>query len=155
MSAVGASPIFDLPMAEPSSARDATRILEALAVQLEAGRRAFLRGNAIYVAANLALAAVAVGRYEGLPAWPLAAVAFLGNVFYALTAEWELRWRAVWRRELPRLESETGIQVLSRAAGTAARIGRGLRLLCWGMSLLWLLILMLAIGEAGWMPGLG
>ena len=142
-------------MAERSPARDATRILEALAVQLENDRRAFLLGNAIYVGANLVLAGLVWGGPGGLPGWLPAGVAFLGNVFYALTAEWELRWRAVWRRELPRLESETGIQVLSRAAGTAARIGRGLRLLCWGMSLLWLLILMLAIGEAGWMPGLG
>lgn len=142
-------------MAERSPARDATRILEALAVQLENDRRAFLLGNAIYVGANLVLAGLVWSGPGGLPGWLPAGVAFLGNVFYALTAEWELRWRAVWRRELPRLESETGIQVLSRAAGTAARVGRGLRPLCWGISLLWLLILMLAIGEAGWMPRLG
>lgn len=154
MSAVGRWPIFDLPMTETTSARDATRILEALAVQLETDRRAFLRGNAIYVGANLVLAAVAVGRFEGLPAWPLAAVAFLGNVFYALTAEWELRWRAVWRRELPRLEGETGIHVLSGAAGTGVRLGRTLRVLCWGISMIWLGILLLAIGQAGWMPRL-
>lgn len=141
-------------MAEPSPARDATRILEALAVQLETDRRAFLRGNAIYVGANLVLAALVAGRFEGLLAWPPAAVAFLGNVFYALTAEWELRWRAVWRRELPRLESETGIDVLSRTGGTGTGLGHMLRFLCWGISMIWLGILLLAIGQAGWMPKL-
>lgn len=141
-------------MAERSPARDATRVLEALAVQLEAGRRAFLRGNAIYVGANLVLAGLVWGRSEGLLSWLPAAVAFLGNVFYALTAEWELRWRAVWRRELPRLESETGVDVLSRAGGTSDGLGRALRLLCWAVSLAWLGILLLAIGRAGWMPRL-
>ncbi len=141
-------------MAEPSPARDASRVLEALAIQLEAGRRAFFRGNAIYAAANLVLAGLVWGLAEGVLAWLPAAVAFLGNVFYALTAEWELRWRAVWRRELPRLESETGIDALSRAGGTAAGLGRALRLVCWGISVVWLVILLLAIGEAGWMPRL-
>lgn len=142
-------------MAERSPARDATRILEALAVQLENDRRAFLLGNAIYAGANLFLAALAWRGSGALSSWLPAGVAFLGNVFYSLTAEWELRWRAVWRRELPRLESETGIEVLSRAAGTGARLGLVLRFLCWGISLLWLLILMRAIGETGWMPRLG
>lgn len=155
MEAIPEGAIFLVFMAERSPARDATRILEALAVQLENDRRAFLLGNAIYVGANLVLAALVWKGSGVVPGWLPAGVAFLGNVYYALTAEWELRWRAVWRRELPRLESETGIEVLSRAAGTGARLGRVLRLLCWGITLLWLLILMLAIGETGWMPRLG
>ncbi|MGH7559005.1 MAG: hypothetical protein ACREMD_14715 [Gemmatimonadota bacterium] len=141
-------------MDERSPARDASRVLEALAVQLEIDRRAFFWGNAIYVGANLVLGGLVWGSPEGLLAWLPAAVAFLGNVFYALTAEWELRWRAVWRRELPRLESETGVDVLSRVSGTAAGLGRGLRLLCWAISAVWLVILLLAIGEAEWMPAL-
>jgi hypothetical protein len=155
MEAIPEGAIFLAFMAERPPARDATRILEALAVQLENDRRAFLLGNAIYVGANLVLAALVWSGSGALPGWLAPGVAFLGNVFYALTAEWELRWRAVWRRELPRLESETGIEVLSRAAGTGARLGSGLRFLCWGISLLWLLLLMVAIGETGWMPRLG
>jgi hypothetical protein len=155
MEAIPEGAIFLVFMAERSPARDATRVLEALAVQLENDRRAFLLGNAIYVGANLVLAALVWRGSGALLGWLPAGVAFLGNVFYALTAEWELRWRAVWRRELPRLESETGIGILSRAAGTGARLGRGLRFLCWGISLLWLCLLMLAIEETGWMPALG
>ncbi len=141
-------------MAERSTARDASRVLEALAVQLEADRRAFFRGNAIYAGANLVLAGIVWGLSDGPLEWLPAAVAFLGNVYYALTAEWELRWRAVWRRELPRLERETGVDILSRAGGTAAGLGRALRLLCWGIAAAWLVILLSAIGEAGWMPRL-
>ena len=155
MEAIPEGAIFLVFMTERSPAQGATRVLEALAVQLENDRRAFLLGNAIYVGANLVLAALVWRGSGALPGWLPAAVAFLGNVLYALTAEWELRWRAVWRRELPRLESETGIEVLSRAAGTGARLGLGLRFLCWGISLLWLFLLMLAIEETGWMPSLG
>ena len=155
MEAIPEGAIFLVFMAERSTAQGATRILEALAVQLERDRRAFLLGNAIYVGANLVLAGLVWSGSGTLPGWLPAGVAFLGNVFYALTAEWELRWRAVWRRELPRLESETGIEILSRAAGTGARLGSGLRFLCWGISLAWLLLLLVAIGETGWMPGLG
>lgn len=146
--------IFIVFMAERPPAQGATRFLEALAAQLENDRRAFLLGNAIYVGANLVLAGLVWSGAGRLPGWLPAGVAFLGSVFYALTAEWELRWRAVWRRELPRLESEAGFDVLSRVAGTGAGLGRGLRLLCWGISVLWLLLLMLAIGETGWMPRL-
>ena len=155
MEAIPEGAIFLAFMAERSPAQGATRVLEALAVQLENDRRAFFLGNAIYVGANLVLAALVWRGSGALPGWLPAGVAFLGNVFYALTAEWELRWRAVWRRELPRLESETGIEVLSKAAGTGARLGLGLRFVCWGISLLWLFLLILAIEETGWMPRLG
>ena len=141
-------------MVERSPARDTTRVLEALAVQLERDRRVFLRGNAIYVGANLVLAGLVWGRSAGLLGWLPAAVAFIGNVFYALTAEWELRWRAIWRRELPRLEREAGIDLLSRASATGAGLGRTLRLLCWGISILWLAVLLLMIRRTGWLPGL-
>ena len=65
MEAIPEGAIFLAFMAERPPARDATRILEALAVQLENDRRAFLLGNAIYVGANLVLAALV---WSGSPA---------------------------------------------------------------------------------------
>lgn len=138
--------------------RDLTPLLGSLAVQLERDRRAFLWGSAISVGGNLVLAGL-VWRLaaEGALAWLPATIAFLGNVFYALTAEWELRWEAVWRRELPRLEHEAGqAALLSKLVGERGQrvLARALKWVHWSLTLVWLVVLLVAIRRAGVVFGL-
>ncbi|MCK5439957.1 MAG: hypothetical protein KAI97_08430, partial [Gemmatimonadetes bacterium] len=85
--------IFRPPMTSSTPQSDLTRLTETLAVQLEASRRRFMRGNAMYVSANLVLAGLAWRLPSGgVLGWLPPAIGVLGNVFYALTTEWELRW---------------------------------------------------------------
>ncbi len=148
----GGASIFGGPMSRPPPARDPERLLATLVVQLESARRAFYLGNAAWAAGNLVLVAFVWGRGMERPeAWIPAAIAFLANVFYALTAEWELRWEALWRREIPRLERELG-DVALFAGGTdrgARRLGALLRWIHWLVSAGWLLVLLLAIDRSG------
>ena len=130
--------------------RDLTRLTETLAVQLEASRRRFVHGNAIYVAANLVLAGL-VWRLPsgGVLGWLPPAIGVLGNVFYALTTEWELRWHALWRREIPRLETQTGLELLSRLKPETRRLSGLMRALSWLLALVWAAILMLQMQASG------
>lgn len=136
-------------MSESPSGRDPVRLLETIAVQLETNRRAFVRGNVIYAVGNFILAGLALQTLDGGRAWIPATVAFLGNVFYALSAEWELRWHALWRREIPRLESESGAEILSRLGPGPRDIGRWMRWLAWGIAVVWLVLLLVLLGDAG------
>ena len=135
----------------PSTPRDPARLLPVLLVQLERDRRAFLWGNGICVAANLVLVGLVWLRPAGGPAaWIPAGIAFLGNVFYAMTADWELRWQEMWRRELPRLEREVPDSVLGRVVqGGPFRLGGWLRALSWTLSLAWLVALLIVLRASG------
>lgn len=138
---------------------DPARMLAALAVQLERDRRAFLVGGLAYVAGNLLLAAVlAFGAGGPAAAWLAPAVAFLGNVFYALIADWEGKWEVTWRREVPRLERALGAgEVLTPIVGERGprRIVRALRYVAWGVAAIWLLALLRGLSAAGLDWGLG
>lgn len=137
-------------MAERSDTRDPASFLATIATQLERDRRAFLSGSAMYVAGNLVLAGLAWSRSgSGLIGWLPAVVALLGNVFYALTAEWELRWQATWRREIPRVEKAAGIEILSRLGPRSRRLGRAMRYVSWGLTIVWLVVLLAVLNEAG------
>ena len=140
-------------MADGSPSYDPERIVSTLVAQLERDRRAFLGGNAVYVAGNLILAGAVWGREGSGPlVWLPAATAFLGNVFYALTAEWELRWESLWRREIPRLERSLGDVTLfeTRPAAIGSRgLGRALKWLSWLLSAVWLLVLLILIDRSG------
>lgn len=139
--------------ATPPPAQQPARTLASLALQLESGRRAFLVGGIAYAVANLALAGVAWAGIGGARlGWIPPAVAFLGNVFFALTAEWETRWEAVWRREVPRIERALGAgEVLSPVMSDrrSRDLQRWLKYLSWALSGAWLVALLLAIRAAG------
>lgn len=137
-------------MAESVPNNDLTRLTETLAVQLEASRRRFLRGNAMYVSANLVLAGLAWRLPGGgVTGWLPAAIGVLGNVFYALTTEWELRWHALWRREIPRIETQTGLELLSKLRPETRRLSSFMRILSWLLALLWMAILVLQMQASG------
>lgn len=133
--------------------RDPAAMLATLAVQLQRERRIFLIGGIAYAVANLALAGLAwAGAGGARLGWVPAAIAFLGNVFYALTVEWEMKWEAIWRREVPRIERALGdAEVLSPVIAESGprKIQRWLKWLSWALSAAWLLALLLAIGGAG------
>lgn len=132
-------------------------MLASLASQLERERRTFLVGGVAYAVANLALAGIVWGVGGSRLGWVPAAIAFLGNVFYALTAEWELKWEAIWRREVPRIERTLGEgKVLSPILEERAprRLQRYLKYLSWALSAIWLLAVLLAIRAAGLRFGL-
>lgn len=130
-------------------------MLAMLAVQLEQDRRAFLLGGIGYVIANLALAGLAWAGPGGAHlGWIVPAIAFLANVFYVLIAQWEMKWEALWRREVPRLERELGddVEVLSPIMSDSAdprRVQRWLRLVSYAVTTAWLLALLVAIEAAG------
>lgn len=132
---------------------DPVRLLQSLTTQLERDRRAFLWGNAIYVAGNLILAGfVWIGPERGVLAWIAPAIAFLGNVYYALTTEWEMRWQGVWRRELPRLEHALGgIDIVSSVLADPGprKVARGMKWLNWTITVAWLGALLLTLNRAG------
>lgn len=132
--------------------RDLAPLLTSLAVQFERDRRAFLWGSSISVGGNLVLAGLVWSSPgEGALAWLPAVIAFLGNVFYALTAEWELRWEAAWRRELPRIEREAGQPaLLSKLVGDRGRqaLARALKWVHWGLTLAWLVVLLVVVRRA-------
>lgn len=138
-----------------SSRRDPVRMLSMLAVQLEQDRRVFLLGGIGYVIANLALAGLAWLEPGGSSlGWIVPAIAFLANVFYVLIAQWEMKWEALWRREVPRLERELGdgVEVLSPIMADSAdprRIQRWLRIVSYALTTAWLLALLVAIEAAG------
>lgn len=142
-------------MTNPSPApttRDPGRLLTTLVAQLERDRRAFLWGNAAYVAANLVLAGLVWGRPGGgAAAWLPAGIAFLANMFHVLTAEWELRWEGIWRREIPRLEREVEEPILGHVLQESAprRLALGLKWASWALTLAWLVILLLALRGSG------
>lgn len=142
-------------MTNPSpsaTTRDPARLLTTLVAQLERDRRAFLQGSAIVVAANLVLAGLVWGREAGgAAAWLPAAIAFLANVFHALTAEWELRWEGIWRREIPRLEREMGEPLLGPVLQHPAprRLALGLKWTSWALTVAWLIVLLLALRGSG------
>lgn len=139
------------PLPSPAL-RELSPLLSALVGQLERDRRAFLWGNVIYVASNLVLAGLVWTRPGGgVAAWLPAAVAFLGNVFYVLTAEWELRWEAVWRRELPLLGGDPGGRAVHAALKDrlARRLARGLRWISWALAAAWLVALLVTLRASG------
>lgn len=138
-------------MPEPITPRDASHFLATLAAQLERDRRTFVWGNAIYAAGNLILAGLVWGRAGGTLEWLPAAIAFTAAVFYALTAEWELQWQALWRRELPRIEDQAGIELLSAMASAPVprRLARWLKWLNWTLAAAWLLVLLAALRQTG------
>jgi hypothetical protein len=78
-----------------------------------------------------------------------AAIGVLGNVFYALTTERELRWPALWRREIPRLETQTGLDLLSKLRPETRRLGGLMRILAWVLALVWMAILVLQMQASG------
>lgn len=122
-------------------------------VQLEQDRRAFQRGAATYVAANLVLAALVWIQPTGSAfGWILSAIAFLANVFYTLMTDWEMKWASLWRREVPRLERELGDrEILSPilAQKDLREMTRRLRLLSMILSTVWLIALLVAIANTG------
>lgn len=136
-------------MPAPTAQNDLTRLTETLAVQLEASRRRFMRGNAMYVSANLVLAGLAWRLPSGVTGWLPAAIGVLGNVFYALTTEWELRWHALWRREIPRLETQTGLDLLSKLKPETRRLSGLMRTLSWLLAVIWMAILVLQMQASG------
>lgn len=126
-------------------------MLATLAVQLQRERRIFLVGGIAYVVANIALAGLAGFGGERI-GWVFAGIAFLGNVFYALTAEWETRWEAIWRREVPRIERALGEPDLVSAVladPAPRRYQRWLKWISWALSTAWLVALLFTLAEAG------
>jgi len=130
-------------------------MLSTLAVHLERDRHVFLVGAVAYVVANLILAAAAwLGTGGSALGWIVPAIAFFGNIFYTLTAEWEMRWEALWRREVPRLERELGenteiLTPLMEGSSLPRTIQRRMRIVSWILSAAWLVGLLVAIQRAG------
>lgn len=140
---------------------DPARSLLSIAVQLERDRRAFLIGAAAYVAGNLFVVGLAWWRAGlGPLGWILPALAFLANVFFAIFADWELRWEMVWRREAPRLERQLGkggeilSPLLAEISGPRALL-RWMKWTAWVITTGWLVTLLLAMRAAGLRFGLG
>jgi hypothetical protein len=131
--------------------RDPAAMLATLVVQHERERRVFRTGGIVYVAGNLALAAVAWGLGGARLGWIPPAIAFLANVYYVLTVEWETRWETIWRREAPRIERALGAEVLSPVLAEAGprRVVRWLKWTSWALSAAWLAALLVAIAAAG------
>ncbi len=126
--------------------------LDSFVLQLERERHAFVWRNALYVAGNLVLAGFVWNRSSGAALWVPAAVAFLGNVYHVLAMEWEHRGAAVWRRELPRLQSRLGGDVGAEMVLVdpgQARLRRWLKWTAWGLTVAWLVVLLLAIRASG------
>ncbi len=140
---------------------DPARSLLSIAVQLERDRRAFLIGAAAYVAGNLFVVGLAWWRAGlGPLGWILPALAFLANVFFAIFADWELRWEMVWRREAPRLERQLGqggeilSPLLAELSGPRTLL-RWMKWTAWVITAGWLVTLLLAMRAAGLRFGLG
>lgn len=148
---MGAPPAARYLAPAMSNARDPAAMLATLALQHARERRVFRGGGIAYVVGNLALAAVAWALGSAPVGWVPPAIAFLANVYYALTVEWETRWETIWRREAPRIERALGEPVLSPILAEAGprRVQRWLKWTSWGLSAAWLLALLVAIGAAG------
>lgn len=157
MEAVGEG-LYIATVAVTNPPREPARMLARLASQLERERRMFLVGGIAYAIANLAVAGLALAGLGGARlGWIPVAIAFLGNVFYALTAEWEMRWEAIWRREVPRIERSLGSgDVLTPIITERGprRVQRWMKYLSWGLSAAWLVALLFAIRAAGLRFGL-
>lgn len=134
-----------------STGRDPAALLATLVLQLERERRAFRLGSLVYVIGNLGLLAVAWAVLGTAGGWIPPALAFLASVFYALTAEWDARWEALWRREAPRVERALGQEVLTPILLDPAprRAQRWLKWTSWALCAAWMLALLVAIGAAG------
>lgn len=135
-----------------STGRDPASLLATLVLQLERERRMFRLGGTAYVIGNLALLAVGWAAGGAAAGWIFPALAFLINVYYALTAEWDTRWEALWRREAPRVERALGrgevlTPILVEPGPRRAR--RWLKWTSWMLCAVWLIALLIAIGEAG------
>jgi len=142
--------------APPAANRDPTRFLTTFAAQLERERRSFLRLNAVFGVSNVVGAVlVGVAGGSGALAWGPAGAVFLVDLFHALGTDWDERWKAVWRRELPRLEGRFGgYGVLTEAVRRPGR-GRGRRSLkwtTWALTFAWLVALILTIRASGFDP---
>jgi len=132
---------------------DPLQFFSSFTAQLERERHSFLWRNAIYVAANIVLAGLVWNRSgAGAAAWVPAALAFLLNIYHLLTMEWEQRGEAVWRRELPRLQSRLGgpgqlEDVLADPA--QGRLRRWMKWTAWAVTAAWLGVLLLVIRATG------
>jgi hypothetical protein len=133
--------------------RPAPPFLATYAAQEERERRAYQWRNRVAVGVSVAGAlGLWVAGGSGPLAWGAAAAAFLVNLVHATTTDWDEGWKAVWRRELPRLEARLGGYGVLDESVREARPDRGRRWwwrASWALAGAWLVALVLTIRASG------